>query len=254
MINILMRSIRYARLYFIHRLERKNNTNDYLNSSITDYIVDKSVKFQKQLQTDNVISKNDMSPITALGLCRPANKLKILEFGGGSGNSFYIARKFFHDLKFDWHVIETVFMAESAKNRIHQEGLYFYSNQNEIVEKDFDLLYINSSLQYTQDPLAELTKLLAIKPEKIFITRQLLTNNQTSKFQQRSKMNANGPLSSEKSDNTEITYPVIAEKKDAFEQILLQNYDIISVINEEQHVFRYVQSNMNYYGYYCERK
>jgi hypothetical protein len=67
-------------------------------------------------------------------------------------------------------------------------------------------------------------------------------------------MNANGPLSSEKSDNTEITYPVIAEKKDAFEQILLQNYDIISVINEEQHVFRYVQSNMNYYGYYCERK
>lgn len=66
MINILMRSIQYAKLYFIHRLETKNDINDYLNSSITDYIVDKNVKFQKQLLTNNNLSNNEISPVTSI--------------------------------------------------------------------------------------------------------------------------------------------------------------------------------------------
>ena len=120
----------------------------------------------------------------------------VLDFGGGAGHAFRVAEMIFPNLKFNWIVVETSEMVQQCKLRISRKNLTFISNLSEIPThlRNIDLVFSNSALQYTPDPLKTLEEILALKSKTLFITRTPLTKLEKQiVYMQPSRTLSNGP-------------------------------------------------------------
>lgn len=75
-------------------------------------------------------------------------KVSVLDWGGGLGHYYKLARALFPDLELDYHVKEVA--AVAAAGKAHLPSVTWHSDQR-CLDADYDLVLVNGSLQYMED-------------------------------------------------------------------------------------------------------
>ena len=227
--------------------------SDYQNSELIDSIILKHKKFQESSSKNNELNISDFRTLYGLLLAVNKNKINIVDFGGGPGTHYTIARKILPNIQFEWNIIETPKFVEEAKKQNNSE-IKFFSELNSVTSL-IDIMFTSSALQYTPDPIKSLSSIVEKKAKYLIITRTPFTQFGKITGTQNSLLSENGPGESLKQTiNKIVTYQIIIENIDLVEKIIKQYYTIRLKIVEEKNVLKVNKNNIDYYGYFCELK
>jgi putative methyltransferase (TIGR04325 family) len=94
--------------------------------------------------------------------------LSILDWGGGLGHYYQIAKAVMPDVSFEFHCKEVPLMAEVG--RLLNPEVHWYSDES-YLERSYDLVMVNGSLQYMEDWNGTLRQLSQVVKEHFFLTR-----------------------------------------------------------------------------------
>jgi putative methyltransferase (TIGR04325 family) len=94
--------------------------------------------------------------------------LSILDWGGGLGHYYQIARAVMPDVSFDFHCREVPLMVDAGKS-INPDVRWHADDSH--LESSYDLVMVNGSLQYMEDWKATLRELVQVAKEYFFLTR-----------------------------------------------------------------------------------
>ncbi len=210
------------------------------------------------ISSKRVLDLEAFRTLAAIGLSVQGSNLNVIDFGGGAGYHYKLAKiAFGSEKKIKWHVVETSEMANKA-SKIKEKNLRFYDDIED-AKNDFmrvDLVFSSSALQYCPDPLYILKELVKINAKYLFITRTPFVESTENIIAiQKSKLSHNGPgpLPDGVKDKT-VFYPITYVSRLAVEDILSQNYEIRFMTDEGSGVFNIKGSTINMNGYFCMRK
>jgi putative methyltransferase (TIGR04325 family) len=227
--------------------------SDYQNSELINSIILKHKKFQESFSKNNELNISDFRTIYGLLLAVNKNKINIVDFGGGPGTHYTIARKILPDVQFEWNIIETPKFVEEARKRNNSE-IKFFSELGSITSL-IDIMFTSSALQYTPDPIKSLSSIVERKARYLIITRTPFTQLAKIIGTQNSLLSENGPGESLKQTiDKVVTYQITVENIDLVEKIIKQHYNIKLKVVEETNVLKINKTNIDYYGYFCELK
>jgi putative methyltransferase (TIGR04325 family) len=230
----------------------------YDEKKLIKVIVAKALAFKKNLSINNNLDLSISRTAFALSLLYKKSSLTILDFGGGAGTHYTLAKKLLGDkVSIKWHVVETETMVNEAKNNnLENEELKFFKDIDSAIDHvdNFDLIYANSSLTYTDDPMEYLNKLLNTNFDLFYITRTPM--NEKSKENivgiQSSRLSTNGqgniPESLDIEDEV-IKYPFTIISKSAFEETIKKKTAIKFFIREEVGSYQTKAGNFRMFGY-----
>lgn len=105
-----------------------------------------------------------------LSNCR---KLKVLDFGGALGSTYYQNVKLISPDKCEWNIVEQPFFVDYGKERI-KEIDFFYSIEECVENKELNCIILSSVLQYLDDPYGYLDRMLKAKTEYVLVDRMPL--------------------------------------------------------------------------------
>jgi putative methyltransferase (TIGR04325 family) len=227
----------------------------YQLQAIVDVVIAKTIVARDKMLDTQSVGLETLRPLIALGAMTAGPTIRVVDFGGGAGHHYFLARTALGagvDLR--WSVVETPAMVASARSQLTDRSLSFFSSTREAAEHlgQVDLVFSSSALQYTPDPLLSLREILAVRAEHVFITRTALsTLSETISMVQTSRLanNGPGPLPDGFSDR-QVQYPVTFLPKALFQSTLQEAYAIRFEIEEEQAVFRLRGRNISHHGFF----
>jgi hypothetical protein len=116
----------------------------------------------------------------------------VLDFGGGCGLHFKLARRSSPDIR--WAVVETPAMIERA-TEIATDKLRFFTDISEAQTwlGPIDVMHSNSALQYTPDPEDILKRLCYLRAKRMTWERITLSEANVERELQSSLLGDNGP-------------------------------------------------------------
>jgi putative methyltransferase (TIGR04325 family) len=242
----------------VSRLLQSNKTSrvsgnliGYENIELITEIVTKTIKRRNELKSGAPLSLAEMRSLIGLLELKSSN-LKVLDFGGGAGTHFDTFSSVFPNLNFEYFVVETPEMVKMSKKlRTPEENLTFLTMEElKNVSKQFDLLLLNSSLQYTLDPVSTFQGLIELMPSSIWITRFPLNEELgTLTIRQVSNLSDNGPGSSTNISDLKVEYQATILSRASFEVELLKKYKIVAKFEEEQSPFGHSFPSVHAWGY-----
>ena len=99
--------------------------------------------------------------------------LKVLDFGGSLGSTYYQNKKFLDKLdNVSWSIVEQKHFVETGKKDFESDRLKFYYDAHECVDKEKpNVLLLSSVLQYIENPYELLDSILENNFEYILIDR-----------------------------------------------------------------------------------
>jgi putative methyltransferase (TIGR04325 family) len=231
----------------------------YSNSELSNVVALKTRRFIQAEREE--VSVNAVKPIIGLLCLNNLEDKVIVDFGGGAGFHYFLARRFLNrPTSFQWIVVETESMVSAAKE-LESPELSFTSQLEDIPslirgeDKNIDLVIASSVLQYTEDPLTTLRSLINASPNSLYITRTPLSLDRTYVIVQESMLSSNGPgRMPEGFKDSIVKYPATFVKKSEFESVIEEKYVIQLVILEEEQGFNVGGQKIDTYGYFCTRK
>jgi len=161
--------------------------------------------------------------------------VKVLDFGGASGVTYHQLRKIDPSVSIEWDIVETPSVCEINKQDIYPQ-MKFIISTNDIEDKNYDLVLMNSVLQYVPNPYEILTSILQRKPDRILITRTPFSPNDDFWTVQKSDLKANGPgILPASISNEPVKYPIhtmdisrikkIVSQFDEYKCVIIDNGD-----------------------------
>jgi putative methyltransferase (TIGR04325 family) len=232
--------------------------SSYEDSEIVKVVVRKNAIFTKQNNLNKIIELNSLRAILGVALASEKETLRVIDFGGGGGHSYTIARSVL-DPKKDllWNVVETPAMVKEAKC-LETAELNFFDDVESAAKnlKSVDLVLTSGTLHCCNDPNTFLQSLIAVKSKYLFITRTSFNEGSETLFSvQKSLLSANGPglLPSEFSEK-EVLYPNVFVPINQIEDLLQSEFNVRFKILEDKNVYKVGKKAIHMYGYFCERK
>lgn len=235
-------------------------TGGYEYQQLVNVVVRKNKILQDAISPSPEFDFGAMRILMAVGLASNENKkISVLDFGGGGGYHWFIAKNALGNYLFDWRIVETPMMAKAGNMLLKKNGLQFFPNIESSIEvgEILDLVFTSSALQYCEDPLGTLQDLVDLGARYLFVTRTpfslapvpLISN-------QRSMLSENGPGPMPLGFKDELVeYPVSYIPRNEAEKIILDKYEIRFSFNEEPaNLFFGDLPVNNYYGFFCELK
>lgn len=227
----------------------------YEDGDLVRAVVEKNIIFRKHIRDRPVFDLAALRTLIAFGLSKTAEELKVIDFGGGAGYHYEIARAALgKSSAIRWNIVETPAMAKAAQC-VEEDGLRFFDSVED-AGRDLgtvDLVLASSALQYCPDPELFLRRLVDVGARHLFITRTPFSESGEDVISvQRSRLSANGPgpLPSGFTD-VEISYPITYLSTAKVEEILSQKYEVRFKIEEERGVFLAGSESFNMWGYFC---
>jgi len=214
------------------------DADSYEDPLLTELVAAKGKQFAENLQSTNELDYSHLRILLALVGSPTSQPLRILDFGGGSGTHYWVAKKLLGEsVELDWRVVETPAMVEAVKRyELANNELTFYSNvQDATAGVTFDAVYASSSIHYTPEPYKTLEELCNISSRRLIITRTPM-NSAGRILLQTSLLKDNGPGSLPKGYTVErntITYPVTILDKMRALGIMANHGEIRSLIRED---------------------
>ena len=228
---ILLKKLRGIGLF---SADKRNLIEGYQNDRLLELILFKNLQQRSNVNRINLDAQS-FKTIASIGLgLRNKSNFSVLDFGGGGGHHQFTAKKIFKDVQFDWTIIETERLAQMAGSLIQDEGLTFASDLNSLEStKFYDLIFSNSALQYTEEPLDTLEKLLNLNFENLFITRIPLTNSNPFTYYQESLLSNNGPgVAGRDVEESTVIYKNHIANKESVESLLDENLSEWILVDE----------------------
>ena len=228
----------------------------YQDDSIVKAVVEKNRIFRQSMQSSPVFDLGALRTLVALGLTGGNGMLKVLDFGGGGGYHYSLAKAFLGNSRsLKWNVVETSAMAKEAQ-RIANVDLAFFDDLNDAKNDlgSVDLVFSSGALQYCPDPLKSLRELTEVGAPNMFITRVPLNDSEKSFVSiQISKLLENGPGPLPLGfDDRSVSYPITYASRHEVERILRERYEIRFSINEDKGTFSAGKNKVDMFGYFCE--
>lgn len=113
---------------------------------------------------------NVMSFAYVLGLAsKGKDKISLLDWGGGVGHYYKLAKSLFPDLEIDYTCKDMPKLCSAGKRLIPE--VRFVSDEEDCLNQKYDLIMASSSLHYSKDWQRILTRLIQCGQPYIFITR-----------------------------------------------------------------------------------
>lgn len=230
----------------------------YENKDTVEVVAQKNAILRAQMENNQFLDSAPLRAITGVALALDGNELRVIDFGGGGGNLYTIARSVLDPkIKLRWSVVETQAMVEAAKS-LENDELKFFSDI-QIAVNDLgtvDLMLTSGALQCCKDPYVSLQNLVAVQAKYLFITRtsfndggETLINVQKSLLSE----NGHGPLPSG-FVNKVVFYPNVFIPLAQVETALRSTYNIKFMSLEDKDVYRIGNKSVNMYSYFCEKK
>lgn len=231
----------------------------YETDEIVKVVVEKNKIYADKLLHHPYLTLNDLRTVIGIGLTKVEDKvLNVLDFGGGGGAHYYIAKiALGENIKIRWNVVETEALANQAQCLKTDDLKFFSTIEDACLDLGrVDLVFSSGALQYTPDPIFYLSKLLEVGAKNFFITRTSFSANET-KFigVQESKLSANGPGALPKGfQDFYVYYPNVFVPKSEVEQLIANfNYKINLHISEDRQVYKFGDQCFDMYGFFCEQ-
>jgi putative methyltransferase (TIGR04325 family) len=230
----------------------------YSNKTLVDVVVNKNLKFRKELNISPVLDLSAARTLFAVGLAKNGGRrLRVLDFGGGGGFHYAISKTILKsEIELVWHVVESSELCKASEALATPELKFFDSIDSALKDlESVDLIFTSSAFQYTPNPLKILKDLLKIKSRYFFITRTPMSqHNSQIVCVQRSRLadNGPGPLPPEFKDQ-DILYPITYTPITEIEELLNEYANIRIKIIEEKGSLTYAGAILNdSFGYFCE--
>lgn len=176
----------------------KIGSTGYDSETVIQMILQKNANWERVYET-SVTSFENQKVITAIAHHLSnfnSATINVMDFGGGGGHSFRIARLTFKKLLIKWVVIERKKIVKKLQEEIRHEGLFFTSQIEDakLLIGNIDLIFCNSALQYTDSPIKSLESILQQNAKTFFVTRTPFSRNKnTITYIQPSLSESNGP-------------------------------------------------------------
>ena len=184
-----------------NRTKKYANYSDILNYTEANYNSEKLARsvHEKTLiyaaTKENGISEFMSSEIDNISMwfyLFNKKKVKVLDYGGASGTTYHFLRKINASVLIEWDIVETKSVCEINKQNIYSE-LMFMTSYNDTTDKSYDLVLLNSVLQYIPNPYDTLKSILQKRPDRILITRTPFSRNEDFWTVQKTDLEACGP-------------------------------------------------------------
>ncbi len=100
-------------------------------------------------------------------------RLRVLDFGGSLGSTYFQNRRFLSHLKeVSWNIVEQPHFVETGKRYFSDERLHFYKSVDECLQHEtLNVLVLSSVLQYIESPYELLDMLLSKGIEFVVVDR-----------------------------------------------------------------------------------
>lgn len=161
--------------------EAKKHTIGYDSDLIVEKVKDSLLKVKSGealYERDSVLfDKIEYSWPLLTGLLYIASKkegkLKVLDFGGSLGSSYFQNRNFLDGLNYiSWNIVEQKKFVEYGKKYFQDEILKFYYDLDECIKNEKpDIILLSSVIQYIEKPYELLDKILSFNIEYIIFDR-----------------------------------------------------------------------------------
>jgi putative methyltransferase (TIGR04325 family) len=230
----------------------------YGDPAVARVVYEKTIIYRDLLRSQRplVCELPSLRTCMALSLAQAgtAASFHVIDFGGGCGVHYFLAQaQLGHRVDLRWHVVENPTMATMAAS-LEDGHVKFYDNLGE-ARADLgrvDLVLSSGALQYVAQPYASLQQLTACGASSLFLTRiGLSTESREFVTLQTSHLRDNGPGPMPVSlPDGVVSYPVTLARKDIFEDIIAQRYQIDIIFHEDTHAYAAGPYRFDMYGYF----
>jgi putative methyltransferase (TIGR04325 family) len=233
----------------------------YQDSTLIDIIHAKALVLKSQYERRGKpleISDTDERLFAAIGLSGREKTVNVLDFGGGFGIHYFLAKNILGDaFKLNWCVVETE-ETVSRSSAFANEELRFAANVAgaKALLGHVDLAFSSGALQYLPEPLETLGEILDCGAPHFFLTRQGLTEDDRKVITvQQSLYSENGVLPGlpEGFANGTARYPLVLESRSRFLDVIGKKYQVRFHCREKENAYRVPGHQVHYYGIYASK-
>ena len=238
-----------------HAMEHADGYEDEL---LTKVVVAKGKKFSEDILATRRLDLMSLRTFVGLASLVDTNKLTIIDFGGGAGTHYFIAKSVLSEaIKLDWRIVETKAMvAEAKKQGLECEELRFFDSIDTACGADeVDLVFASGSVHYTAKPYETLTKLASINAKRLILTRTPIADSPCVLLQ-RSTLSANGvgDIPKELSIKDKVlSYPTTMMDRHQVETILSNFGEVILKITEDKSAYVSQKGSYDLWGYIVKK-
>ena len=257
MIILLNKQFRRCKVYPSY-LAALGGGKGYEDEDLVKVIVESQLKINNDMVVGsaiNMLSLHVILPLIGLNISR---KIKILEYGGGAGEAYRLAKAMLgKTVKLDWRIVETPAMVALAVDRgLSNTELQFFDSLSLAADDEkFDVVLSNGAIQYSPRPYELLAQLARIKADRLIITRIPLTEAEVI-LRQRSYLstNINGSISHDLGiRDRAVFYPVTMLDREKVEKELREFGTHIQHLTDYKGAYRTRYESYDMYGYIVNR-
>ena len=220
--------------------------SSYEDGEIVDVVVNKTLRFTSTIRTAHPqINDASIYGMYSLLYCMFQNRTEqnkpftILDIGGACGAEYFRFKSISGDqTSLRWHVIETPLMASKGAVFANSELAFFSIDELEAAQKNLngiDLVYMSGVLQYFEEPMIILTRILSYQANFIYLGRLALSETALKPMYTVQKAflsdHGIGPLP-EGFENKVKSCPFVIVPKSMLLDVLLKDYDIMSEFSD----------------------
>ncbi|MBF0409182.1 MAG: methyltransferase, TIGR04325 family [Candidatus Riflebacteria bacterium] len=186
--------------------------------------------------------------ISGLLLAAAANdgELRVIDYGGSLGTTYFLHRQFFRDLKrVNWNVVEQPHFVDCGRENVEDEIIKFHYSIDECLKQTQPSVFILSSvLQYLKEPYSFLERIAEYGFPFLLFDR---TAFMLSDFQERLTVQKVHPMF------YEASYPAWFLKKNAFMNIL-NGYELVFEFQASEQDTVWSKVDGRFMGFFFRKK
>jgi len=247
----ILKKLIYQVFIINYKLFFQKTYKGYNNLALNESVIKKTIIFSK-IKSINKYDINYKRTLDFLEFIKKKKLKTILDFGGGAGYHYFIARIKLPNFIFKWIIVENKTMVRLCIKKIKYKNLSFFDSLNKI--KKIDIFFSSCAINYTKNPLEIIKSIIKLKTKYLYFTRTPLTENQSLEFKQFSLLSDNGPCKINNEKEMLIVYKNKIINQQKFEEMFKNKFFIIAKYVDEKKAFFYKKKFINTYTYIFKRK
>lgn len=206
-----------------------SNSYTYDDLEVITHVISSTKVARKLIENDNFDLRFDWSIFFSFAKAAQLSNgtIQILDFGGAAGIYFDLFKSTFECSSLNWVIIEGNEFVTKLSNEQMSENIEVYSELNPVRDKfkTFDMVILNSVLQYLVKPFDIIKEILQFQPKVIHIGKTPMSKDRLISGLQFSKLESHGPCHIPLANNYEIENRVNILDFDSLNNVLSNNYE-----------------------------
>ena len=251
-INILKKlfhKINFLLLKVFFNFKKNKSSNFYNDTKLNLSIINKTIEFHNNSKC-NFKNLNYYRTLKFIKFIKKKNLKSVIDFGGGAGYHYFIARK--NCLNLRWSIIENDKMVTLCKKKIKHRSLFFFNNINKV--KNHDIFFSSCAINYLKNSEEVLKKITKKKIKYVYFTRTPFSIKKNINFKQYSLLSDNGPVKLKGEKNKIVCNENYLITTNKFESFFKKNFILIKKFVDEKKAFYSDGEYFNTYTYIFKRR